>query len=307
MSGSVPTAREKESVSSVLAELRTTRPAYAPHVFLVDQSGSLVGQVPIEAVLSAPADVEIGNLRGDTPITVHPWDSAESVALSAVRRHDADVAVTDERGRLLGTIPIARLLAQLHDEHVDDILRLAGVAQSHPGPRDQHDLARAIRARLPWLVIGLAGGMIAAGVTSSFELALQHNVVLAFFIPLVVYMADAIGTQTETVLVRALAHGDVPASSQILREALVGLIIGLIVGLLAFVSLLLFRTDELVAVVIGLTLTTTACVATVVASLLPLGLARAGADPALAAGPVATVVQDVLSVAIYLGLAASLL
>jgi magnesium transporter len=195
----------------------------------------------------------------------------------------------------------------LHHEHVDDVLRLAGVAQSHPGPTDRHDLVRAIRARLPWLVLGLAGGMIAAGVTSGFEQALQQNVTLAFFIPLVVYMADAVGTQTETVLVRALAHGDVPALNQILREGLVGLLVGLTVGLLAAVSLLAFRADELVALVIGLTLTTTACVATVVASLLPLGLARLGADPALAAGPVATVVQDVLSVAIYLGLAASLL
>jgi magnesium transporter len=217
------------------------------------------------------------------------------------------VAVTDDSGRLLGAIPIGRLLALLHEEHVDDALRLAGVAQSHPCPRDGHDLARAARARLPWLTLGLGGGLLAAGVTSGFERALQSNVTLAFFIPLVVYMADAIGTQTETVLVRSLAHGDVPALPRLLGEGLLGLMMGLAVGVLAAASILLVLADARVALVVALTLASTGCVATVVASLLLLGLARIGADPALAAGPLATVVQDILSVAIYLGLAASVL
>ena len=91
---------------------------------------------------------------------------------------------------------------------------------------------------MPWLLIGLAGGFLAGGVASLFEAPLKENITLAFFLPLVVYMADAVGTQTETILVRALAYGKVSLRTQLLREGAVGLLIGGIVGLSAGACLL---------------------------------------------------------------------
>jgi magnesium transporter len=149
--------------------------------------------------------------------------------------------------------------------------------------------------------------MLAGGVAGHFEASLQREITLAFFLPLVVYMADAVGTQTETVLVRALSYGPVSLLAQLVREGVLGLLIGVTVGVLAGAGLLVWGGHGPVAIVIGVTLAATAVVATLVASLLPWGLARLGADPALASGPVATVLQDILSVAIYLGIAASML
>lgn len=120
-------------------------------------------------------------------------------------------------------------------------------------------------------------------------------------------MADAVGTQTETILVRALAYGDVPLAPQLLREGLLGALIGTTIGLAAGAGLLLVDGRGTLALVVALTLCATSIVATLVASLLPLWLARIGADPALASGPIATVVQDVLSVAVYLSVATLLL
>lgn len=165
----------------------------------------------------------------------------------------------------------------------------------------------AFRARMPWLILGLAGGMLAGGVARLFEASLQREIALAFFLPLVVYMADAVGTQTETVLVRALAYGRVPLSTQLLHEGMVGVLIGVTIGALTSAGLLLWDPHSPVALVVAITLAVTAVVATLVASLLPLGLARLGADPALASGPIATVCQDVLSVAVYLGIATLML
>ena len=101
------------------------------------------------------------------------------------------------------------------------------------GSAEVGGVAQIVRARIPWLLIGLAGGFLAGGVASLFEAPLKDNITLAFFLPLVVYMADAVVTQTETILVRALAYGKVSLRTQLLREGAVGLLIGGIVGLSA--------------------------------------------------------------------------
>ena len=307
MTALVPRASPEETVAGALDALRSSPWSEVGHLYLIDDRSRLVGQVSIERLLIAPSDHTLASLRGDPPLEVQAGDEAETVALLAVERHDADVAVTDSEGTLLGAIPIGRLLAQLHDEHVADLLRMGGVSAMHPEPTAPPSAIAAFRARIPWLIVGLAGGMLAGGVASAFEAALRQEIALAFFLPLVVYMADAVGTQTETVLVRALAYGNIALAPQLLREGIVGLLIGAAIGTLAGLTFLWWDGRPTIALVVAVTLGVTAVVATLVASILPMALARLGADPALASGPVATVLQDILSVAIYLGIATSIL
>ena len=307
MTRAVPRGHPDDTVLHTLRAIRSVRPEEASHIYLLDEQTRLIGQVPIEALILAEPEQRLSALRGAPPIQVRPEDDAETAALRAVERHDADVAVVDSSHRLLGAIPIGRLLALLHEEHVDDLLRLAGVGATHPAPTALDGTFAAFRARIPWLILGLAGGWLASVVASLFEAALRHEITLAFFLPLVVYMADAVGTQTETVLVRSLAYGNVPLLAQLRREGIIGVLIGLTVGALAGGGLVMLEKHGTLALVIGLSLALTTIVATFVASLLPWGLARMGADPALASGPIATVVQDLLSVAIYLGIASALL
>jgi magnesium transporter len=154
---------------------------------------------------------------------------------------------------------------------------------------------------MPWLTLGLLGGMLAGGVASIFEESLKREVTLAFFLPLVVYMADAIGTQTETILVRRMVYGRVSLFTQLRREASLGLLIGLTIGGAAWMGLWLLDGRGHMASVVALTILCSSIVATLIASLLPWMLDRLSIDPAMASGPVATVLQDLLSVAIYLG------
>ena len=309
MTVDIPKGKRTLTVGGMIASLRRRTWEEVSHVYLVDDQALLVGQVPIERLLQAEEATSLAELEGLPPIEVLPGDPAEMVALRAVERHDADVAVIDGRRRLLGAIPIGRLLALLHEEHVDNFLRMGGVS-----PIDHLHLSlagrqtwAAVRARIPWLMVGLAGGFLAGGVASAFEGSLRREVALAFFLPLVVYMADAVGTQTETVLVRRLAYGEVPLWTQLAGEGLIGASIGTIVAVVAAGGLWLWNGQAALAVVVGTSLGVTAIVATLIASILPLGLARLGADPALASGPVATVVQDILSVGIYLLIATVLL
>jgi magnesium transporter len=307
MTAAVPQAREDGRVADVMELLRSRTWTEVGHVYVVDNAARLAGQVPIERLLIASSHTRLKELYGDPPLIVRVGDNAETVALLAVERHDADVAVLDEFNRFMGAIPIGRLLALLHEEHVDDILRMGGLAAFHPAPPKVGGIAQVVRARIPWLLIGLAGGFLAGGIASLFEASLKDNITLAFFLPLVVYMADAVGTQTETILVRALAYGNVSLGAQLLREGAVGLLIGGIVGLSAGACLLAWGGTKPVALTLAVTLALTAMIATLVASLLPIGLSRVGVDPALASGPVATVMQDILSVAVYLGIATLIL
>ena len=303
MTEAVPRAAPGDSVARSLSMLREGKLEEAGHLYLVDEQGRLLGQVPVERLLAARPEQVLADLQGPPPLEVNPDDVAESAALLAVERHEADVTVVDERRRLLGAIPIGRLLALLHEEHVDDLLRKGGVGSVHPAPTEPHSTIDAFRARIPWLILGLVGGWVAAGIAGAFEAALQQEIALAFFLPLVVYMADAIGTQTETILVRRMVYGRVALLRQLWREALLGLLMGLTIGAAAWIGLWLVDGRGRVATIVALTILCSSIVATLIASFLPWVLDRLGVDPAMASGPVATVLQDLLSVAIYLGIA----
>jgi magnesium transporter len=295
LTASVRKARSDETAGRALERLRECKPEEAGHLYLIDEASVLTGQVPIERLIAATPETALDELRGDPPIEVRPDDDAEAIALLAVERHDADVAVVDGERKLIGAIPIGRLLALLHEEHVDEILRRAGVGAAHPSPTEAHETSRAYRARTPWLALGLLGGMLAGGVASLFEEPLKREVTLAFFLPLVVY------------IVRRMVYGRVSLFTQLWREALLGLMIGLTIGGAAWLGLWLLDGRGRVAAVVALTILSSSVIATLVASLLPWILDRLGVDPAMASGPVATVLQDLLSVAIYLGIATAII
>lgn len=144
--------------------------------------------------------------------------------------------------------------------------------------------------------------MVSALVVGAFEEQLRTQVLLAFFIPAVVYMADAVGTQTETVVIRGMSLG-VPIRAIFVRELVTGLVIGSLLGLLFYVFAAVFWGDEPVAAAVAISLGISCSIATVVAMALPYGLDRLGRDPAFGSGPLATVVQDLLSIIVYFAVA----
>ena len=307
MTDSVPRAYSTQTAGEVLKILKQSPTEEMSHLYLIDSDSRLVAQIPLDVLITASENKLLQDLVGAPPIQVHPEDAAETAALQAVTRHDADVAVVDKDGRLLGAVPIGHLLALLHEEHVDNILRMAGLGTSHPDPVEGNQIIRSYKARISWLFIGLIGGLAAGFIVGSFEESLQKELTIAFFLPLVVYMADAIGTQTETFLIRKLAHGPVFLWDQLFNEGLIGTMLGISIGVVATLGLLIVGIQWNLAAVIGLTLFFTAVIASILASLIPLGFTKVGVDPASASGPLATVLQDVLSVATYLAIATALI
>jgi magnesium transporter len=291
------------SVPDVLAALAGRRFATTAAVVVCDD-GRLVGLVRPEELFAAPGDAAAAELVDRDAVVVPATVDREVAVQRAVQRGRDTVAVVDEVGRFLGLIPPAEVLAVLAAEHDEDLARLAGFTHDVAAARHAsvESVGRRFRHRLPWLLLGLVGALLAADLVGSFKGQLERNVILAFFIPGVVYMADAVGTQTETLIVRGLSIG-VGIGQVAGRELLTGLLVGTTVAA-AFVPVGLWRWGEPeVVVAVALSLLAACSIATLIAMALPWLLHRLGRDPAFGSGPLATVVQDLLSVVIYLGIA----
>lgn len=297
----VPTASAGDLVSAVRRRLEGRRFETLGAVAVTD-SGRLEGVVRLADLMAAPADSPIREVMDTAPVVVRAGVDQEVAAWQAVQHNDAVVAVVDERDRFIGFLPPERMLAVLLWEHEQDMARLGGFMQAAASARQASGepvLAR-VWHRLPWLVVGLVGALAAAFIVASFEGRLQANVALAFFIPGIVYMADAVGTQTETLVIRGLSVG-VQIRDVVKREIVTGVLVGLAIAAL-FLPVALWQWDYEVALAAALALLAACSMATLVAMVLPWLLHKAGKDPAYGSGPLATVIQDLCSIAIYFGI-----
>ena len=299
----VPIARPAESVGEVRAGLAGQVYDCADDIAVLD-GPALAGVVPIERLLAAQADMRIADVMDPDPPAVGPGVDQEVAAWNMVNRGESSIAVVDAAGRFIGLIPPHRMLSVLLAEHDEDLARLggylAGTAQARRAAEER--VTRRLWHRLPWLLIGLLGAMASAVIVGAFEHQLEKKVLLAFFVPGVVYMADAVGTQTEAVVIRGLSVG-VKLRPILGRELLTGVMIGLVIGAAFFPFALLVWDDTGVAAAVALALVASCSIATLLAMALPWMFQRLGSDPAFGSGPLATVVQDLVSIAVYLAIA----
>jgi len=266
----------------------------------VCEEGQLRGLVNIEDLLAAPGDQPLLELMDAAPPVVEAGVDQEVAAWRAVQHRESSLAVVDDGGRFLGMIPPARLLEVLLWEHDEDLARLAGFSRGVASARTaaEEPVVRRLLHRVPWLLVGLLGAFLAADIVGAFEEHLERRVILAFFVPGVVYLADAVGTQTEALIIRGLSVG-VPISRIVGRELLTGLIIGAALAA-AFLPVAMWRWGRAdVALAVALAILAASSIATLVAMALPWLFHRLGSDPAFGSGPLATVIQDLLSILLY--------
>jgi magnesium transporter len=299
----VPIAGPAQSVGEARAALAGQEYECAEDLAVLDGT-ALVGVVPIERLLGAPEQARIADVMDADPPVVAAGEDQEVAAWKMVKRGESSIAVVDGTGRFIGLIPPHRMLSVLLAEHDEDLARLggylAGTAQARRALEER--VTRRLWHRLPWLLIGLLGAMASAVIVGAFEHQLEKKVLLAFFVPAVVYMADAVGTQTEAVVIRGLSVG-VKLRPIVARELLSGVMIGLAIGAAFFCFAVLAWDDAGVAAAVALALVASCSIATILAMALPWTFQRFGSDPAFGSGPLATVAQDLVSIAVYLAIA----
>jgi magnesium transporter len=298
----VPRGRPETSAAEARAGLRAHAFDAANDVAVLDGE-TLAGVVPIERLLAAADDARLGSLA-IAVLAVTPEADIEAATRQAARAGGRTVAVVDERGRFQGLVPAERLLQVLEVEHEEDLARLGGFRSGATMARlaAEEPVPRRLWHRLPWLLIGLLGAMASAAIVGGFEEKIREEILLALFVPAVVYMADAVGTQTEAVVIRGMSVG-IPLRGIVVRELVTGLVVGVLIGATFFPFALAVWGDDAVAATVSIALVVSCSVATVVAMALPYTIARFGGDPAFGSGPLATVIQDLLSILAYFAVA----
>jgi magnesium transporter len=297
----VPTAAPGDTAGAARERLLGRSFDCADAVYLVQADQRLVGLVPLPVLLGAPPDAKLRDLAVTPAPGVLADADQEHVASRAITHGLSSMPVVDHAHRLLGVVPAHTLLEVLRHEHVEDLHLLAGIRHETVRARTAIEAppARRARDRLPWLLVGLVGSGVATLVMAQFEAALATQIAIAFFVPGLVYLADAIGTQTEAVAVRGLSLSHAPLGRLIAGEFRTGILIGAILGALTFAGVWLAFGDLRLAAAVAVALVGAAAVATTVGLVFPWGLARLGRDPAYGSGPLATVIQDVLTLLIY--------
>lgn len=281
------------------------------YVYVLDDSDKLTGVLSIRELFLHPSSARIGEVcRRKDLLSVHPVTHQERAAYMALRHGIKAVPVIDHDHTFLGAIGSDRLLRILYKETHEDLLRRAGVHHRHP----MFDsiltlpLHTSILHRLPWLLLGLVGGVFAAQVVSFFEHTLERNLIIAAFIPLIVYMSGAVGAQTVAFIIRDLAlDRKIPFLRYFLRQLFVVTVIGTVCALALFgLSMMLYGNMQ-VSAVLAVSLVAAVLSSLVTGLLIPILFSRFRADPANASGPVATIIQDILSLVIYFLIAGTLL
>jgi magnesium transporter len=303
----VPIAEPSDRIGDVRRMLEGYRYDSASHI-AVCTGGRFVGLVTIEDVLSAAADQTLESLMDRAAPVVTAGIDQEIAAWRAVSHRESALAVVDQGGRFVGMIPPHELIAVLLAEHEEDLSRLGGFLKNASPARttSEEPVHRRFWHRLPWLLVGLCGVLVTADLVGQFEQQLRVNVMVAFFMPGIVYLADAVGTQTEMIIVRGLSLG-VPIGRMVGRELAAVVAIGLALATVTTPLVWWLWADTGLALSVGVSVFVASATATAVGVLLPWIFDQLRIDPAVGSGPLATVIQDLLSIWIYLTVAALLI
>jgi len=225
----------------------------------------------------------------------------EHVTKLALRHNLKAIPVVDKNDVLLGVIPSDVILKVLNFEQSEDLLYGEGINKINSASSIIHArLKPLVFARLPWLLFGLLGGLVAAQVVGGFEELLATQISLVLFMPVIVYMSDAVGSQSQIIFIRSLAlDHNFSTKKYFLREVKVGSTIALIIALLLSAIVWFWKGDLGLTITLGISIAISIIVSVMVAVSIPLILIKLKRDTAAGSAPFATILRDLLSIIIY--------
>ncbi len=291
---------ENMTVRNCVEEIRKQAPDVGEffYVYVTDDQGVLKGVLPLKNLLLANDNQKIKNIIEDI-ISVKTDDDCEDVA-NIMRKYDmVSMPVVDSIGRLKGRITIDDVVDVIKDEADEDYQIMSGIT----GDVDSSDsVFKLTKARIPWLLIGMGGGILSSIVVKGFDSHIALHPVMASFIPMIGAMGGNVAIQSSSIIVQGLANNTLgldSAGKKILKEVLGALLNGAIVATLAFLYNIFFASDFALSIAVSLSLITVVLFAAIVGTALPLGFNRLKIDPAVATGPFITTINDIMGMAIY--------
>lgn len=293
-----------ECVEEIRRQAEDVEKVYA--VYVVDDEQKLKGIVSLKRIILARKNTKIENIFDEEIVYVETTRPAEEVA-EIMQRYDLDaIPVVNTLGRLLGRITIDDVVDFITDKAEEDIQVMAGITGEAEEDDSVWDLAKA---RLPWLIVGVIGSLLAATVIGSFEDEFKKVAALAAFIPIMGSTGGNVGIQTSSLIVQSLAEKSGLTTSlgqRLFKIILVALVNGIIIGSLAGLYIYISGETQLFFVVC-LSLLSVVVLASFTGTVTPLLLDRLGINPAIASGPFITTANDIIGIGTYLMIANLLL
>jgi len=280
------------------------------YIYVVDDEKKLRGVVSIKELLANEKYKLMKEIMSKKLVVSHIRVSKKRVAHLAIKHNIKAVPILDDQEKFIGVLTSDETLLVLYKEYRNEMYRSAGIIPMS-GEFDtilEQGIWQAFVSRIPWIIIGLVGGIFAARIIEYFEGTLSTNIILAAFIPLIVYISDAVGTQTQTFFVRDIAFNPkLKIIPYTFMQFITTSLIGLICWALVFGIVGIFWHSIYFGMVIGLATFTAIASSTVIAIFIPYVLNLLKQDPATGSGPFATILQDLLSIFVYFLIATALL
>ena len=271
-------------------------------IYVVDDSGKLKGRLSLKDLLIASTRTSISEVYIPKVDFVKVHDAAEDVA-NIMRKYDLEaIPVVDELGILVGRITIDDIVDVIKEEADKDYQLAAGLVEDVEA---DDSIIQLTRARLPWLFLGLIGGVGAFLIMEGFQEAFEKYSALFFFTPLIAAMAGNVGVQSSAIIVQGLANDDIKGSinNRLIKEMLLAALNGLILAIFLFLFVYGYYGEVNKALAISSALIAVIIVAGLIGTFIPLFLDKRGIDPAIATGPFITTSNDIFGILIYFWIA----
>lgn len=267
-------------------------------VYVVDKKNKLIGRLSLKDLITAKSDQKIADIYISTVDSVYVDEDVEEVAKIMAKYDLEAIPVIDRNKTLLGRITIDDIIDVIKEEADKDYQLAAGISQDVEA---DDSILQLTRARIPWLALGLLGGIGAFLIMEGFQDSFSQYAVLFFFTPLIAAMAGNVGVQSSAIIVQGLANDDVKGSinSRLIKEMLLAALNGAILALFLFLFVFLYNGNLLTAIAISVSLIVVIVVAGLVGTFVPLFLNKRGIDPAIATGPFITTSNDIFGILIY--------
>ena len=268
-------------------------------VYVVNKQGKLVGRLSLKDLIVAKSEKKIADIYISSVDFVNVHDDVEDVARVMAKYDLEAIPVVDENQILLGRITIDDIVDVIKEEAEKDYQLAAGISQDVEA---DDSVWKLTKARLPWLLIGMFGGLGAAGIIEQFNDHMGAFVVLLSFVPLIQATAGNVGVQSSAIVVQGLANNSIGGNiiKRLLKEALLGLVNGFAIACIGLlVTHFVFNTSYMVSVTISIALVAVILMAALVGTFIPIFLDKRGIDPAVATGPFITTSNDLFGILIY--------
>ena len=274
------------------------------YVYVVDNEYRLRGVLPLKKLITHPSVSKIKNVMDPDPVAVKADTPVDEVALDFEKYDLVAMPVVDSIGRLVGRITVDDVMDQVRESSERDYQLASGLSSD---VESDDTLFTQTKARLPWLLIGMLGGIGNSLILGTFENGLSLDPTLALFIPLIGGTGGNVGTQSSAIVVQGLANGSMDirnSARQLLKELGVGLMNGSIISLLVLIYnfFKLGGFHQVTTIAVSLSLFAVVLFASVFGTLVPLTLERLKIDPALATGPFISITNDIIGMLIYMSI-----